>query len=135
MLFTNTLCCFYKDLRIPQPVLLNALLNCLLSIWGRVSNLKQSTDLRTGATSYHYNKLGQILKAGKETFAFDPAHNLIDETTQKANTQQQTKQRTKGTLTSYFDLDPSGRVKNQRATSRTGNIIHDPVYNSELTGD
>ncbi|QIQ21431.1 RHS repeat domain-containing protein [Zophobihabitans entericus] len=52
-------------------------------LYDKAGNLKQSTDLRTGATSYVYDKLGQILKAGKETFAFDPAHNLIDQTTQK----------------------------------------------------
>ncbi|WP_434779554.1 hypothetical protein [Neisseria sp. Ec49-e6-T10] len=56
-------------------------------LYDKAGNLKQSTDLRTGATSYVYDKLGQILKAGKETFAFDPAHNLTNqtETQQKHN--------------------------------------------------
>ncbi|WP_434779549.1 RHS repeat-associated core domain-containing protein [Neisseria sp. Ec49-e6-T10] len=59
-------------------------------LYDKAGNLKQSTDLRTGATSYVYDKLGQILKAGKETFAFDPAHNLIDQTTQKEQQKQDT---------------------------------------------
>ena len=69
--------------------------------YDRADNLKQSTDLRGGATSYIYDKLGQVLKAGKETFAFDPAHNLIDEAEQKANTQQQANQRVKDKA--YYD--------------------------------
>jgi RHS repeat-associated protein len=45
-------------------------------------NLKQITDNRNGATRYAYDVLGRILSAGQkglaETFAFDPAHNIVD---------------------------------------------------------
>ena len=43
--------------------------------------LTQLKDLRNGTTSYKYDKLGRITNTqqpgNKETFAFDPAHNLI----------------------------------------------------------
>jgi RHS repeat-associated protein len=50
--------------------------------YDRAGNLKQISDNRNGATNYHYDVLGRILGAGQkglsETFAFDPAHNIVD---------------------------------------------------------
>lgn len=41
-------------------------------------NLTNLVDQRFGATSYQYDVLGRIRAANQERFAFDPAHNLLD---------------------------------------------------------
>ncbi|MDO1511027.1 MULTISPECIES: RHS repeat domain-containing protein, partial [unclassified Neisseria] len=45
----------------------------------KTGNLLHSTDQRTGTTHFEYDKLGQPLKVQNQTFAFDPAYNLINE--------------------------------------------------------
>ena len=48
-----------------------------------VGQVKTIEDLRKGSTQYQYDELGRLLGAQhpflKETFAFDPAHNLMSE--------------------------------------------------------
>ena len=51
--------------------------------YDRTGNLTHSTDQRTGTTHFEYDKLGRITKAGNEMFAFDPAHNILDISTEK----------------------------------------------------
>jgi RHS repeat-associated protein len=50
--------------------------------YDRVGNLIAIDDQRAGTTSYRYDAIGRILSAVQpqlaETFAFDPAHNLLD---------------------------------------------------------
>ena len=55
--------------------------------YDKSGNLTSILDKRFGVTSYHYDALGRILAAANraqtgvitaETFAFDPAHNLLD---------------------------------------------------------
>uniref|UniRef100_UPI00384EDA2E hypothetical protein n=1 Tax=Neisseria zalophi TaxID=640030 RepID=UPI00384EDA2E len=38
-----------------------------------------SSDQRSGVTKFEYDRLGRITKADKETFAFDPAHNILSD--------------------------------------------------------
>ena len=52
--------------------------------YDRTGNLTHTTDQRSGATHFEYNKLGRIAKTDSELFAFDPAHNLLS--TQTNNT-------------------------------------------------
>ncbi|WP_199901470.1 RHS repeat-associated core domain-containing protein, partial [Neisseria animaloris] len=47
--------------------------------YDKTGNLLHSTDQRTGTTHFEYDKLGQPLKVQNQTFAFDPAYNLINE--------------------------------------------------------
>ncbi|WP_244963466.1 RHS repeat-associated core domain-containing protein [Neisseria wadsworthii] len=47
--------------------------------YDKTGNLLHSTDQRTGTTHFEYDKLGQPLKVKNQTFAFDPAYNLINE--------------------------------------------------------
>ena len=51
--------------------------------YDRTGNLTHSTDQRTGTTQFEYDKLGRIIQAGSELFAFDPAHNILDIPTEK----------------------------------------------------
>ncbi|HFC8456542.1 TPA: RHS repeat domain-containing protein, partial [Neisseria subflava] len=47
--------------------------------YDRTGNLTHSTDQRTGATRFEYDKLGRITQADSEVFAFDPAHNILSD--------------------------------------------------------
>ncbi|WP_428838701.1 RHS repeat domain-containing protein, partial [Neisseria canis] len=47
--------------------------------YDKTGNLLHSSDQRTGTTHFEYDKLGQPLKVQNQTFAFDPAYNLINE--------------------------------------------------------
>nr|WP_263641701.1 RHS repeat-associated core domain-containing protein [Neisseria zalophi] len=38
-----------------------------------------SSDQRSGVTKFEYDRLGRITQADKETFAFDPAHNILSD--------------------------------------------------------
>jgi RHS repeat-associated protein len=53
--------------------------------YDRVGNLVAIDDQRAGTTTYRYDAIGRILSAVQpqlaETFAFDPAHNLLDPAT------------------------------------------------------
>ena len=51
--------------------------------YDRTGNLTHSTDQRTGTTHFEYDRLGRIIQAGSELFAFDPAHNILDIPTEK----------------------------------------------------
>jgi len=51
--------------------------------YDHTGNLTHSTDQRTGTTRFEYDKLGRIIQAGSELFAFDPAHNILDIPTEK----------------------------------------------------
>ena len=54
--------------------------------YGKTGNLARSSDLRTGTTQFSYDRLGRIQSAQNsqtgqdEHFAFDPAHNLLPDT-------------------------------------------------------
>ena len=51
--------------------------------YDRNGNLSESSDQRSGTTPFEYDPLGRITRAGAQTFAFDPAHNLLDPTAQQ----------------------------------------------------
>jgi RHS repeat-associated protein len=57
--------------------------------YDKSGNLVGISDKRFGKTVYGYDAIGRILSAtqpqAQETFAFDPAHNLIDAATAQAN--------------------------------------------------
>ncbi|MGN6992436.1 RHS repeat protein, partial [Neisseria sp. P0009.S003] len=52
--------------------------------YDKAGNLIQSADQRSGVLNYIYDKIGRIQEARNsqtgrsETFAFDPAHNILD---------------------------------------------------------
>jgi RHS repeat-associated protein len=56
--------------------------------YDRAGNLLAIDDQRAGTTTYRYDAIGRILSAVQprlaETFAFDPAHNLLDPATMAA---------------------------------------------------
>nr|WP_318527731.1 RHS repeat domain-containing protein [Neisseria zalophi] len=47
--------------------------------YDKTGNLTQSSDQRSGTTQFEYDPLGRITQADKETFAFDPAHNILSD--------------------------------------------------------
>ena len=47
--------------------------------YDRTGNLIHSSDQRSGTTHFGYDNLGQPQKIQNQTFAFDPAYNLVDE--------------------------------------------------------
>ncbi|WP_318527719.1 RHS repeat domain-containing protein [Neisseria zalophi] len=47
--------------------------------YDKTGNLIHSSDQRSGVTQFEYDKLGRITQADKETFAFDPAHNILSD--------------------------------------------------------
>ncbi|QEY26181.1 RHS repeat domain-containing protein [Neisseria zalophi] len=47
--------------------------------YDKTGNLIHSSDQRSGVTKFEYDQLGRITKADKETFAFDPAHNILSD--------------------------------------------------------
>ncbi|QEY27176.1 hypothetical protein D0T92_06220 [Neisseria zalophi] len=47
--------------------------------YDKTGNLIHRSDQRSGVTKFEYDKLGRITKADKETFAFDPAHNILSD--------------------------------------------------------
>nr|WP_191963611.1 RHS repeat-associated core domain-containing protein [Neisseria zalophi] len=47
--------------------------------YDKTGNLMHSSDQRSGVTQFEYDKLGRITQADKETFAFDPAHNILSD--------------------------------------------------------
>ncbi|WP_225315124.1 RHS repeat domain-containing protein [Neisseria zalophi] len=47
--------------------------------YDKTGNLTHSSDQRSGVTQFEYDQLGRITKANKETFAFDPAHNILSD--------------------------------------------------------
>ncbi|QEY26175.1 hypothetical protein D0T92_06305 [Neisseria zalophi] len=47
--------------------------------YDKTGNLIHSSDQRSSTTKFEYDKLGRITQADKETFAFDPAHNILSD--------------------------------------------------------
>ncbi|WP_297953882.1 hypothetical protein [uncultured Neisseria sp.] len=39
--------------------------------------MTESSDQRSGTTRFEYDPLGRITRAGAQTFAFDPVHNIL----------------------------------------------------------
>jgi len=80
--------------------------------YDRAGELIAIDDARLGRTAYHYDALGRILSAVhpnvQERFAFDPAHNLLDETLQ----------------------DQGGRIEHNRVT-----VFEDKRYAYDVHGD
>ena len=84
--------------------------------YDRTGNLTHSTDQRTGATRFEYDKLGRITQAGNELFAFDPAHNILSD--------------------HNSPTVPDNRLKTYNSTSYyyddLGNLIHRELTDDEV---
>ena len=83
--------------------------------YDRTGNLTHSTDQRTGTTKFEYDKLGRIIQAGNELFAFDPAHNILSD---DLNTVPDNRLKTYNGTTYYYD--------------NFGNLIHRELADGEV---
>ena len=84
--------------------------------YDRTGNLTHSTDQRTGATRFEYDKLGRITQAGNELFAFDPAHNILSD--HNSPTVPDNRLKTYNGTTYYYD--------------HFGNLIHRELADGEV---
>lgn len=46
--------------------------------YDEVGNVREMTDRQSGVHRYRYDPLGQLIESEHETFALDPAHNILD---------------------------------------------------------
>ncbi|WP_297955218.1 polymorphic toxin type 47 domain-containing protein, partial [uncultured Neisseria sp.] len=90
--------------------------------YDRNGNLTESSDQRSGTTPFEYDPLGRITRAGGQTFAFDPAHNLLDPTAQQPVSGNRL-QRYNGH--SYYYDDYGNTVQHELADGSQHNLYYD----------
>ena len=90
--------------------------------YDRNGNLSESSDQRSGTTPFEYDPLGRITRAGGQTFAFDPAHNLLDPTAQQPVSGNRL-QRYNGH--SYYYDDYGNTVQHESADGSQHNLYYD----------
>ena len=90
--------------------------------YDRNGNLSESSDQRSGTTPFEYDPLGRITRAGGQTFAFDPAHNLLDPTAQQPVSGNRL-QRYNGH--SYYYDDYGNTVQHETADGSQHNLYYD----------
>ena len=96
--------------------------NETVSDFDRNGNLSESSDQRSGTTPFEYDPLGRITRAGAQTFAFDPAHNLLDPTAQQPVSGNRL-QRYNGH--SYYYDDYGNTVQHESADGSQHNLYYD----------
>ena len=90
--------------------------------YDRNGNLSESSDQRSGTTPFEYDPLGRITRAGAQTFAFDPAHNILDPTAQQPVSGNRL-QRYNGH--SYYYDDYGNTVQHESADGSQHNLYYD----------
>ena len=112
--------------------------------YDRTGNLTHSTDQRTGTTHFEYDKLGRIIKAGSELFAFDPAHNILDIPTEKVKPypapspvgEGRGEGKTAAPLSADLNPITDNRLKTYNGTTyyydELGNLIHRELADGEV---
>ena len=112
--------------------------------YDRTGNLTHSTDQRTGTTHFEYDKLGRIIKAGSELFAFDPAHNILDIPTEKVKPypapspvgEGRGEGKTAAPLSADLNPVTDNRLKTYNGTTyyydELGNLIHRELADGEV---
>ena len=85
-------------------------------------NLTESSDQRSGTTPFEYDPLGRITRAGGQTFAFDPAHNILDPTAHHPVSGNRL-QRYNGH--SYYYDDYGNTVQHETADGSQHNLYYD----------
>ena len=90
--------------------------------YDRNGNLSESSDQRSGTTLFEYDPLGRITRAGGQTFAFDPAHNILDPTAQQPVSGNRL-QRYNGH--SYYYDDYGNTVQHETADGSQHNLYYD----------
>ena len=90
--------------------------------YDRNGNLSESSDQRGGTTPFEYDPLGRITRAGAQTFAFDPAHNILDPTAQQPVSGNRL-QRYNGH--SYYYDDYGNTVQHETADGSQHNLYYD----------
>ena len=93
-----------------------------VSDFDRNGNLTESSDQRSGTTPFEYDPLGRITRAGGQTFAFDPAHNILDPTAQQPVSGNRL-QRYNGH--SYYYDDYGNTVQHESADGSQHNLYYD----------
>ena len=88
--------------------------------WRRDGQLKQMTDSHSGAHRYGYDALGRLTQAEGERFAFDPAHNLLEQ--EKAPPLRDNRLRVLGDC--RWNYDAHGNVTEKRAGRHTAQRFH-----------
>ena len=96
--------------------------NETVSDFDRNGNLTESSDQRSGTTRFEYDPLGRITRAGAQTFAFDPAHNLLDPTARQPVGGNRL-QRYNGH--SYYYDDYGNTVQHESADGSQHNLYYD----------
>ena len=85
--------------------------------YDKAGNLIQSADQRSGVLNYIYDKIGRIQEARNsqtgrsETFAFDPAHNILDIPTSTPSPVGEGRGEGKTTASVSDDPQTQGRLK------------------------
>ena len=112
--------------------------------YDRTGNLTHSTDQRTGTTHFEYDKLGRIIQAGSELFAFDPAHNILDIPTEKVKPyptpspvgEGRGEGKTAAPLSDDLNAVTDNRLKTYNGTTYyydgLGNLIHRELADGEV---
>ena len=112
--------------------------------YDRTGNLTHSTDQRTGTTHFEYDKLGRIIQAGSELFAFDPAHNILDIPTEKVKPyptpspvgEGRGEGKTAAPLSDDLNAVTDNRLKTYNGTTYyyddLGNLIHREMADGEV---
>ena len=112
--------------------------------YDRTGNLTHSTDQRTGTTRFEYDKLGRITQAGNELFAFDPAHNILDISTEKVKPyptpspvgEGRGEGKTTAPLSDNRSVITDNRLKTYNGTTyyydELGNLIHRELADGEV---
>ena len=99
--------------------------------YDRTGNLTHSTDQRTGITRFEYDKLGRIIQAGSELFAFDPAHNILSD---DLNAIPDNRLKTYNGTTYYYD-DLGNLIHRELADGEVQNYfydLHDQLVKAEI---